>query len=95
MFGANTDLEKKLLSQIIIDSNPHFVKWCLGALLQWHNKERPKNVIHIHGDNDKILPIRFVNPDIVIKGGSHFMVWTKAKEVSDALTAILNHNYTP
>jgi hypothetical protein len=47
---------------------------------------------HIHGEKDKILPIRYTKPDVVVKNGSHFMVWTKAGEVSRLLVEALETN---
>lgn len=85
LFGAKTRNEKKIMQYIIGNSDPDFVKWSIGAILSWNNKIRPKEIFHIHGDKDKILPIRYTQPDVVIKNGSHFMVWTKAKTVSAAL----------
>lgn len=92
LFGARTKNEKRLMSHIISSSNPHFVKWGIGAILNWNNKIRPKELYHIHGDKDRILPARYTNPDVLVKNGSHFMVWTKGGEVSRLLVEALSRN---
>ena len=89
LFGAKTKNEKVLMDYIISNADAHFIKWSIGAILRWKDKVRPKNIFHIHGSNDKILPIRYTKPDVVIKNGSHFMVWTKAGEVSKHLVVAL------
>lgn len=89
LFGAKTRNEKRIMQYIIGHSDPGFVKWSIGAILNWNNTSRPKEIFHIHGDKDAILPIRYTRPDVVIKNGSHFMVWTKAKTVSAALEKAL------
>lgn len=89
LFGAKTRNEKRIMQYVIGNSDPVFVKWSIGAILSWNNKIRPKAIFHIHGDKDKILPLRYTRPDVVIKNGSHFMVWTKAKQVSAALEKAL------
>ncbi|MDQ3279457.1 MAG: alpha/beta hydrolase [Bacteroidota bacterium] len=89
LFGAKSRSEKRIMKYIIGNSDPGFVKWSIGAILSWSNNVRPRALFHIHGDKDKILPIRYTRPDVVIKGGSHFMVWTRAKEVSAALERAL------
>ena len=89
LFGARRKSEKRIMRYIIGNSDPGFVKWAIGAILNWENKERPGDVFHIHGDRDKILPVRYTRPDVVIKGGSHFMVWTRAGEVSRVLEKAL------
>ncbi|HEV7333370.1 MAG TPA: alpha/beta hydrolase [Flavisolibacter sp.] len=85
LFGAKTKNEKRILDHIITLSDAAFVKWSVSAILSWENRERPKGLFHIHGDNDRILPVQYTKPDVVIKNGSHFMVWTKAREVSATL----------
>ncbi|WEK17430.1 MAG: alpha/beta hydrolase [Candidatus Pedobacter colombiensis] len=83
--GAKTQDERALLKQLIIDSDPNFIKWALTCILKWRNKDRPANLTHIHGTVDVVLPIRYLKPDIIIKGGGHFMVYSNAKEVSDCI----------
>lgn len=89
LFGARSRSEKRIMNHIILNADPHFVKWSIGAILRWSNHMRPQNIFHIHGDKDKILPIHYTHPDAVVKNGSHFMVWTKAGEVSKLLAKAL------
>jgi len=81
--GAKTHDERTLLKRLIIDSDPAFMKWALTCILTWRNKERPANFTHIHGSADRILPIRYYKPDIIVKGGGHFMVYANAEEISN------------
>jgi pimeloyl-ACP methyl ester carboxylesterase len=85
LFGAKSPAEKKLLAAIITTTDPGFIRWSLGAILRWKNKKRPEGLIHIHGSRDRILPLACTQADIIIPNGSHFMVWTRAQEVSKAL----------
>lgn len=81
LLGARTAEDKLMLSQLVADSDPKFIKWALNAILQWRNTERPENLTHIHGSADKILPAKYTKPDIIIPGGGHFMVYANADEV--------------
>jgi pimeloyl-ACP methyl ester carboxylesterase len=90
LFGAKSRNEKRIMNHIISHGDAAFVKWSIGAILSWDNRIRPKALYHIHGDKDKILPIRYTKPDVVVKNGSHFMVWTKAGEVSRLLAEALS-----
>ncbi|WP_449437355.1 alpha/beta hydrolase [Pedobacter steynii] len=80
--GAKTPEEMKLLKQLVIDSDPYFMKWALNCILNWRNKEKPINLTHLHGTADHILPIRYNKPDIQIEGGGHFMVYANADVIS-------------
>lgn len=89
LFGAKTKNERRIMNHIITDSDANFIKWSIGAILSWNNKIRPKALYHIHGDKDKILPLSYTRPDVVVKNRSHFMVWTKGSEVSRLLVKAL------
>lgn len=85
--GAKTMDERILLKQLVIDSDPYFMKWALTCILNWRNIERPLNLTHIHGTADNILPFRFLaRPDFTIEGGGHFMVYANAKEIIKIIT---------
>lgn len=87
LFGAKTASDKKLLKEIISDTDSDFLKWAMHSIVHWKNMTIPKNVFHIHGTADKVLPIRYVNCDLKIKNGSHLMVLDKADEISAILKA--------
>ena len=90
LFGARTKNEKAMMQYLISNSDVHFIKWAIDAILNWETKERPADIFHIHGNRDKILPYRNTRPDVTISDGSHFMVWTRAGEVSKALVKALS-----
>lgn len=89
--GAKTENERILLRQLILDSDPYFMKWALTCILTWKNLERPLHLTHIHGTADTILPLRYTaKPDIIINKGTHFMVYANAKEITKEILVILN-----
>ncbi|MGV8994487.1 MAG: alpha/beta hydrolase [Flavobacterium sp.] len=46
-FGTCTLEDKQLLKQILIDTNPFFLKWALDKVAKWKNVDQPKNIFHI------------------------------------------------
>lgn len=72
---------RKNVSQVYLD-------WAVNAVLNWKNDWQPSKLYHIHGDADKIFPLKKVNPDYIVKGGTHFMIFNRAKEVNDCLSVI-------
>ncbi len=85
LFGTVSPFDQLLLKQIMGDTNPEFFKWALNQIVLWKNQTLPKNLIHIHGTGDRILPIRFTEYDIVVKKGGHFMTLNKSDEISRIL----------
>lgn len=89
LFGTRAGRDKDLIRYFVLRTNPRFMKWAIGAILTWRDCERPTAVFHIHGNRDKMLPLKYTRPDVVIEKGSHFMVWTKAGEISKLLAEAL------
>lgn len=81
--------QKKLVKQIIIDSDIQFLKWALNSILHWKNDRVPKNVTHIHGTADNLLPYRLVKADYSVKNGKHLMVMDEFEEVSSLLKELI------
>ncbi|MFZ4927598.1 alpha/beta hydrolase [Chryseobacterium sp. Mn2064] len=71
--------------------DPYYLKWSVEKVAEWKFEENPK-VIQILGDKDIIFPIKYSNPDYVIKGGTHLFPATKSKEVSKILKEVFSEN---
>ena len=88
-FGARTKEDKKLLAEILQDTDINFLRWAIHQIVRWDNRQQFSNIIHMHGTRDKILPISFVNVDIPIVKGGHFMTVNKSEEISQILKGLL------
>ena len=62
-----------------------YLKWAVYNVLHWQQKETLENVIHLHGTDDHIFPIKHIKDCIGIKNGSHIMVLTKASKITTLL----------
>lgn len=80
LFGVKGKYEKELLAGIVRDTDPTFFKWALNKIFSWKNGVDLPNLIRIHGTDDRIFPNR--KADYLIPHGGHFMIVTKAAEVS-------------
>ncbi len=89
LFTAEDEEDKKLLEKIIHDADPEFLRWGMGAILHWQNREKPGKIWHIHGDHDEILPIKYIEPTYIIPNGTHLMVLNRSKELNSILANIL------
>ncbi|WP_018674906.1 alpha/beta fold hydrolase [Riemerella columbina] len=90
-FGVKTKYNKRLLAKIIRETNPRFLKWAIRKILTWHPDTDMKNIIHVHGTRDRILPFRNIENPVKILGGGHFMTMNQPDEVSKwVLEAIEN-----
>lgn len=80
-FGVQTKEDKYLLKEILSDTDCTFLTWAIDAILNWKNEEFPSNLIHIHGNKDRILPCKYIAYDYLIVGGSHFMTVNFSREI--------------
>lgn len=72
----------ELIEDMIQDIDIDFNKWAVDQVIHWKNEQPPANVVHIHGTSDWIFPRHYINDCYWIKGGTHFMVVNRAKEIS-------------
>ena len=92
LFGIKSPYDKNLFKQILMDSDPNFLKWAIDKVATWKNQVLPKNVFHIHGTNDKILPLAFINANLRVEDGGHLMILNKSEELNKILRSYLKEN---
>lgn len=90
-FGMKTKAEKELLKGILDATDPVFLKWAMDAIVHWQNEALVPGLVHLHGDNDRILPIKNISAvNFRILNGGHLMTFCQASEINDNLEVILN-----
>ena len=89
VFGNMKPDDLWLFKDMLKKSSPVFVKWAMGAVLKWNNQTIPPNVYHIIGDKDRVFNYKLIKDAIIIKGGTHIMVFDMAKQINKLLKTIL------
>ena len=74
---------------MISDKEPYFMKRAVAWIITWNRTTYDADIIHIHGDRDHTLPLKHVDPNQIVKGGSHIMTMTKSEEISKLLNFYL------
>lgn len=92
LFGTTCKADKQLLNEIIYDTDETLFRWSWHRVAYWKNTFIPKNIVHIHGDHDHMLPVLFIKADYIIHRGTHLMVLNRADEISALLQKILEIN---
>lgn len=87
--GTETAEERQLVREFSNTSDPVYLRWALGQVINWRNEWQPSACYHLHGTNDKTFPYKNIRATHLIAGGGHFMVMNRAKEVSTILESIL------
>ncbi len=89
VFGISAPKDKLLLAEILAATNSEFSRWAVNEILNWKRTVTPSNLIRIHGNKDRVLPMFKFKPDYLIKDGGHLIVVTQAKEISRILEAAI------
>jgi pimeloyl-ACP methyl ester carboxylesterase len=87
LFGVTTQEHKALLTAIMKDTDETFFTWAIETISFWENKTVVDHIVQIHGSKDRILNSQ--TADFIIEGGGHFMVVTRAEEVSYIVSNVL------
>jgi pimeloyl-ACP methyl ester carboxylesterase len=83
-FGATSPEHVRLFADMLAAMPPAFVRWASNAIFSWDGvAELPMPVHHVHGERDRLIPVRGVRPDHVIAGAGHLLNLTHGDEVND------------
>lgn len=89
VFGKMSPQDLWLFKNMLKRSSPVFMKWAMKAVLSWDNTVIPPNVVQIIGDKDLVFPYKKIKDAVVIKGGTHIMIFDRAKEINRILKKVL------
>lgn len=94
LFGVQSKEDTILFKSILKDTDIYFLKWAMTAISLWKNEEVNKNIIHIHGTDDKILPLSKIHDiNFTIKNGGHLMILNKANDINALLNRLITDYY--
>ncbi|MBK7103886.1 MAG: alpha/beta hydrolase [Ignavibacteriae bacterium] len=90
LFGYNSDKGKTLFINMLNNCTDNYFRWAFDKIVNWENEKiiHP-NLFHIHGTNDKTFPIKLISNPIIVEDGSHFMVNSKAEDLSKILNELI------
>ncbi len=89
VFGEMNAGDKWLFKDMLNNSSSAFLRWAMDAVLKWDNRVVPPNTYHITGDKDLIFSYKTIKNATIIKGGTHIMIFDKAKQINKWLKEIL------
>lgn len=86
--GISTADERAVLEEMVAKRDVDLLRWSTDQAIRWQSGVIPENLLHIHGTADRLLPARYVNADVWIDGGTHFMIVSRAEEISRLLDRV-------
>ncbi len=88
-FGEKINQRLKLYEKFLRVRDKRYLDWAVEQVILWERTVADENVIHIHGDEDDVFPIKNIQNCIVVKGGTHVMILSKYKWLNENLPKII------
>lgn len=88
-FGFKIDQRLKLYEKFLRVRDKRYLDWAVEQVILWKRTVADEKVIHIHGDEDDVFPIKNIKNCIVVKGGTHIMILAKYKWLNENLPRII------
>lgn len=92
-FGETIKNRVELYKKYLSMNNRQYLSWAVKEMVCWDQEQARPDIIHIHGDADKIFPLKYIKDAIVVEGGTHIMVITRAKWFNKNLPRLIENNY--
>ena len=88
-FGHKIDQRLKLYEKYIRIRDKRYLDWAIEQIILWERTVADENVVHVHGDEDEVFPIKNIKNCTVVKGGTHAMILSKCKWLNENLPRII------
>ena len=88
-FGETVTKRLDLYEQYLSVRDKYYLDWAIDAIVNWQQVTPPKNLIHIHGENDAVFPIANIKDCIPVKNGTHTMIIHRARWFNEHLPALI------
>ena len=91
-FGSNKTKRLELYKKYLSVNDSRYLSWVIKEMVCWNQENHQPDIIHIHGENDAVFPIKNITNCITIKGGTHIMIINKYKWFNENLPSIILEN---
>ncbi len=95
VFGPSIKAKVEAYKKYLSERDPDYLKWSINQILNWKQTNYDKNIVHIHGEKDKVFPVKYLEKSknfIIIKGGTHAAILRDNKWFSKNLPLIIKKN---
>jgi pimeloyl-ACP methyl ester carboxylesterase len=77
VFGEKFTHRMQLYEKFLSVRDIHYLNWAVEKVVLWNRSVVDERVIHIHGDKDRMFPVKHIKKCIVVPEGTHVMIYTQ------------------
>ncbi len=74
--------DQALFHTMLRQKHPDFMHRALRFIIGWDQDRCEREVVHIHGTKDRVIPYKHVEATYTIEGGMHLMVYSMGDTIS-------------
>jgi len=90
-FGEKISHRAELYKKYLSVSDEKYLNWAIEQLVNWKQTQVLTNVVHIHGNKDKIFPVKYIKGNVIeVINGTHIMIINKYKWFNENLPELLS-----
>ena len=90
-FGNGIKKKIKLYQKYLSFRDPNYLKWAMNCIINWDQKYAIKGLIHIHGKEDNIFPVKNITCEVYLIEGNHAIIITKANQINKLISQLSNN----
>jgi pimeloyl-ACP methyl ester carboxylesterase len=88
-FGEKIKSRLKLYEKFLSVRDINYLDWAIEQVILWERTVVDPSVIHIHGNQDDVFPIKYITNCIVVPGGNHAMILFRFRWLNEHLPEII------
>jgi pimeloyl-ACP methyl ester carboxylesterase len=88
-FGEKIKSRLQLYEKFLSVRDINYLDWAIEQVILWERTEVDPSVIHIHGNQDDVFPIKYITNCIVVPGGNHSMILFRFRWLNEYLPEII------
>lgn len=90
-YDNSDDAGNALFQEMLHEASHSFLNWALKEIANWEFEEEVNcPFYHIQGTADLIFPLKNIDKAESLKGGTHYMIYNDAEEVSRRIETFLH-----
>ena len=92
VFGKGIQRRFEYYTRYLSERDPEYLNWAIDKLVKWNRFEPDQRIIHIHGEQDTVFPVKNIQDPFIKIDGDHTIILTKSDWFNRNLPKIMTEN---
>ena len=92
VFGKGIQRRLEHYKRYLSERDPEYLNWAIDRLVNWNKNAPDQSIIHIHGAQDSVFPLKNIQDPFIKIEGDHAIILTKSDWFNKNLPKIMTEN---